>query len=188
MDENQNPGWFNSLYTYGKPVQSNAVPSWMGIKPVADTPLPASLTPYGSTPNWLETPAPVATGPAMNPVPTSFANGTYNPNTVTPGPFTQWLRENGIIGSTDKNGMRTDGYGGLALNAVTGLGQLYLGMQQYNLAKETLANNKAQFERNFAAQRQNINTELEDRQRARVASNAGAYQSVGDYMNQNRIK
>lgn len=100
-----------------------------------------------------------------------------------------WLRGQGIIGSVDpKTGVRTDGYGGLALGAVTGLGSLYLGMQQYNLAKETLANNKAQFERNFANQVKTTNTNLEDRQRARVASNSGAYQSVGDYMSTNGVK
>lgn len=100
-----------------------------------------------------------------------------------------WLRSQGVIGSMDqKTGVRTDGWGGLALGAATGLGSLYLGMQQYNLAKETLANNKAQFERNFANQVKTTNTNLEDRQRARVASNAGAYQSVGDYMSTNGVK
>jgi hypothetical protein len=63
-----------------------------------------------------------------------------------------------------------------------------MGMNQYNLAKETLAANKAQFERNFDAQKATTNASLEDRQRARVASNPGAYQSVGDYMNQNGVR
>jgi hypothetical protein len=63
-----------------------------------------------------------------------------------------------------------------------------MGMKQYGLAKDTLAANKAQFERNFDAQRTTTNASLEDRQRARVASNAGAYQSVGDYMDQNRVR
>lgn len=77
---------------------------------------------------------------------------------------------------------------GPALAGAQALGGLYLGMKQYGLAKETLANNKAQFERNFEAQKNTTNASLEDRQRARVASNAGAYQSVGDYMNQNGVR
>jgi hypothetical protein len=104
------------------------------------------------------------------------------------GGIGQWMRDSGILGSTDANGVRTQGWGGLALGGAQALGSLYMGMKQYGLAKETLANNKAQFERNFAAQRQTTNSALEDRQRARVASNPGAYQSVGDYMNQNEVR
>jgi hypothetical protein len=104
------------------------------------------------------------TGPAM-------ATAPANPNGWS------WL------GTRDQQGVA-----GLALGGATALGSLYLGMQQYNLAKDTLANNKAQFERNYAANKTTTNANLEDRQRARVASNAGAYQSVGDYMNQNGVK
>ena len=81
-----------------------------------------------------------------------------------------------------------DGWGGLALNAAGGLASTFLGMKQYGLAKQTLAENKRQFQLNYDAQKQTTNTRLEDRQRARVASNAGAYQSVGDYMATNGIK
>ena len=114
--------------------------------------------------------------------------GGATPPASTPGAFTKWMQDSGMLGSTNDKGIKTDGWGGLALGAATGIGGLYLGMQQYNLAKDALANNKAQFERNFAAQKTTTNAELEDRQRARVASNSGAYQSVGDYMSQNGIK
>lgn len=100
----------------------------------------------------------------------------------------QWGTDSGFLSTRDANGMQTQGWGGLALGAAQGLGSLYLGMQQYNLAKDTLANSKAQFERNFAANKATTNARLEDRQRARVASNAGAYQSVGDYMDKNGVK
>ena len=76
----------------------------------------------------------------------------------------------------------------LMLVVATALGGLYLGMQQYNLAKESLANNKSQFAQQFAVQKNLTNSNLEDRQRARIASNSGAYQSVGDYMSQNGVK
>lgn len=98
-------------------------------------------------------------------------------------PPSGWMYDSGMLGTRDQQG-----WGGLALGAAQGIGSLYLGMQQYNLAKDALANNKSQFERNFAAQKTTTNASLEDRQRARVASNGGAYQSVGDYMSQNGIK
>lgn len=81
-----------------------------------------------------------------------------------------------------------NGWGGLALNAAGGLTSAFLGMKQYGLAKQTLAENKRQFQLNYDAQKQTTNTRLEDRQRARAASNANAYQSVGDYMAVNGIK
>jgi hypothetical protein len=79
------------------------------------------------------------------------------------------------------------GYAGAALGGANLLMSGYLGLQQLAVAKDTLENAKKQFSLNFANQAKTTNAALEDRQRARVASNAGAYQSVGDYMNQNRV-
>lgn len=93
----------------------------------------------------------------------------------------------GALGSTNEAGIRTDGWGGMALGAAQGISGAFMGMQQYNLAKKTLAENKKQFNLNFNTQRTLTNGQLEDRQRARVASNAGAYQSVGDYMQKNGV-
>lgn len=80
-----------------------------------------------------------------------------------------------------------NGWGGLALGAAGGLASAFMGMKQFGLAKQTLAENKRQFQMNYDAQKQTTNTRLEDRQRARVASNSGAYQSVGDYMGANKV-
>jgi hypothetical protein len=99
-----------------------------------------------------------------------------------------WFRDSGFLSSRNTDGTMSQGWGGLALGGAQALGSLYMGMKQYGLAKDTLAANKAQFERNFEAQRRTTNTALEDRQRARVAANPGAYQSVGDYMNQNEVR
>lgn len=41
---------------------------------------------------------------------------------------------------------------------------------------------------NYEAQKKTTTASLEDRQRARMTSNAGAYQSVDDYMSQNGMK
>lgn len=77
--------------------------------------------------------------------------------------------------------------GKFGLNALGGIGSMFMGMKQYGLAKDALTASKEQFQKNYAAQRQTLNTQLEDRQRARVASNPGAYESVGSYMDKNRI-
>lgn len=79
------------------------------------------------------------------------------------------------------------GWAGMALGAGQGLMKSYLGMQQYKLAKETLNENKRQYAQQYEAQKTTTNAQLEDRQRARVSANPLAYQSVGDYMNKNRI-
>lgn len=94
---------------------------------------------------------------------------------------TKWL------GGTDANGLSSKGIIPVGMQAFSGLTSAYLGWQQFNLAKDQLAQNKKIFNLNFSNQAQNINRDLEDRQRARVASNAGAYQSVGDYMNKNSV-
>jgi hypothetical protein len=80
------------------------------------------------------------------------------------------------------------GWGSMALGGAQGLANLFMGMKQYGLAKKSLAQNKEQFERNYAAQRTLTNSQLEDRQRARVAANSGAYESVGSYMDRNRVQ
>lgn len=87
------------------------------------------------------------------------------------------------------DGRMTDmGVGMPALQAASGLFNAYMGMKQYGLYKDQLQESKKQFALNYDAQRQTTNSALEDRQRARVASNAGAYQSVGEYMDQNGIR
>jgi len=76
----------------------------------------------------------------------------------------------------------------MAIGGLSALSNAYMGMKQYGLAKEQFAESKRQYNQNYAAQRTLTNSQLEDRQRARVASNAGAYESVGSYMNRNGIK
>ena len=64
----------------------------------------------------------------------------------------------------------------------------YLGMKQYGLAKKQFSQRKMEYERNYTAQKQLTNAQLEDRQRARVGANPRAYQSVDSYMAKNGIK
>lgn len=93
----------------------------------------------------------------------------------------------GALGSTNEKGIRTDGWGGMALGLGQGLASAFMGMKQYQLAQDALKENKRQFSLNFENQRKLTNADLEDRQRARVASNPTAYQSVADYMKQNGV-
>ena len=88
----------------------------------------------------------------------------------------------GFRGTPEKQG-----WGGLAIGTLGGAANLYMGLQQYNLAKQALATTQEQMNRNYEAQKKTTNAEMEDRQRARVASNPTGYVSVADYMNQNRI-
>ena len=97
-----------------------------------------------------------------------------------------WLQNSGFLGKIE-NGVTTQGWGSAALGVAQGLGNTFMGMKQYGLAKDQLAQSKKQFELNYGAQKKTTNTALEDRQAARVASNSGAYQSVGDYMKKNGI-
>lgn len=80
------------------------------------------------------------------------------------------------------------GWGGAALGALQGIGNAFMGMKQYGLAKDALQASKDQFAKNYAAQRSTVNAELEDRQRARVAATAGGAESVESYMARNRIQ
>lgn len=93
----------------------------------------------------------------------------------------------GFLQQRNKDGSTFGGWGTSALGIAQGLGSAWMGMKQYGLAKDTLQNNKDQFNKNYAAQKQTTNSALEDRQRARVASNSGAYESVGNYMTKNGI-
>ena len=132
-------------------------------------------------PTWGAQPNSVGSGVPDIAVPTP-AIPTVGGDAGGGGIFSSFLQQR------DAKGMTSGGWGTTALGAAQGLGNLYMGMQQYGLAKKALAQSKEQFDKNYAAQRTTTNASLEDRQRARVASNAGAYQSVGEYMNQNGIR
>lgn len=63
---------------------------------------------------------------------------------------------------------------------------MYNAHQQMKLAKDQLAYNKAESERNYQAQRKMTNSQLEDRQKRRVEeaqANGRTTASVSDYMN-----
>lgn len=83
--------------------------------------------------------------------------------------------------------METMGWGMPALQGISSLGNLYLGMKNYGLAKDQLRTQREQFNMNYNNQRQLLNTQMEDKARARASANHNA-ESVESYMARNRIK
>lgn len=131
----------------------------------------------------LQFPGPVAPTPAM-PLPdaTGYLDNLYqyattSIPTVGADSGTDWLEM-----LSDKNGL-----GGMALGGAQLLSSMYFGNKQLGLAEDQLKESKRQFDLNWGAQKKLTNARMEDRQRARVASNPNAYRSVSEYMDQNRI-
>lgn len=89
--------------------------------------------------------------------------------------------------STNANGIKTQGLFDMGLGALQGGLGAYLGFQNLGIAKDTLAQNKRQFDLNFGAQQKLTNARLADRQAARVAANPTAYAGVAEYMKGNGI-
>lgn len=137
-----------------------------------------SLNQYGTGINLYNTNPFAAPGTAVNPAfaPLSGLNGT-------PVGSSDWLSLDGLLGKAGQ-----PGWGGLALGAAQGLFSGYLGLQQLGMAKKAFGENQRQFNLNYDAQRRTTNAALEDRQRARLASNPGAYESIGSYMDRNGVK
>lgn len=74
---------------------------------------------------------------------------------------------------------------GTFLDTANTLYGMYYGHQQMKLAKQQLAHNKMESERNYQAQRKITNSQFEDRQKRRVEeaqANGRSTTSVADYM------
>lgn len=105
--------------------------------------------------------------------------------TVAPGQFT---RMQNIFGGTAADGSRTMGAAMPLIQGAASLGNLYMGMKNYGLAKDSMKESRRQFDMNYGNQRDATNTYMEDRQRARNAASPGQVESTEDYMNRNRIR
>lgn len=68
------------------------------------------------------------------------------------------------------------------------LGGLWNGYNQNRMAKKQFNLQRDMWNQQWGASKQQYNTQLADRQSARVASNPNAYQSVSSYMNQYGMK
>lgn len=114
--------------------------------------------------------APVTDATVMPVTPLSFGQRAQN-----------WMKDSGFLGSKGTDGTQYQGWGGLALGAANGLANLWLGMQNYGLAKKQLNFQKDAFNKNYTAQRNLTNSSLEDRQRRRNLENPGST-PVAEYM------
>lgn len=95
---------------------------------------------------------------------------------------------NSMFGGTDTvSGVRTMGWAPTALGAGQAILGAYQGNKALGMAEDQLKEGKRQFNLNYNAQKQTTNTQLEDRQRARVAASPGAYESVDSYMTKNKV-
>ena len=194
---------YESLGSYGYQslpslalTQSPAIPDWKSqfLPQQRSFAMGASAQPNLGATSYDSFGNPVAVNSplAMNADPSGLALTQMNLNTSMPAANLGGGGQRSIMDSflqqRNTDGTTSGGYGTAALGVLQGVGGLYLGMQQYNLAKDSLALQKDSFNRQFDVNKNLTNSRLEDRQRARVAANSGAYQSVGDYMNKNGVK
>ena len=155
-------------------MSTNFLDSFLNYLKPSASPTSAS---FGST--AYSTPAPaewqeqIVNSPGFNPV----GSG----GVTIPGATNQRSFMEGLLGYEGNNGY-VPGWGGMALGAASGIGQSMMGMKQLGLMEDQLKEQKRQFDINYAMQKKSFNSQVEDRQRARVAANPGAYESVGDYM------
>lgn len=92
-----------------------------------------------------------------------------------------------LLGYETNNGNYVPGYAGVAADLGLGAWQTSIAAEQNKAFMDSIDLEKQRFKANYESQKKNYNTSLEDRQRARVASNATAYQSVDTYMNKNGL-
>lgn len=175
---------FLSMGNYG------TTPSYQPMNPLELTqPAPQAdwWNPAPAQPRMF--PMATATGPVAEPAMPGMGNGAWlggyedmapgmapNPGSAGSGGGWNWLN------TRDQQGMLSP-----AIQGVGALASLYMGMKQYGLAKDTLANSKAQFERNFEANKSTTNARLEDRQRRRVMEDPNAV-GVDAYMSKYGVK
>lgn len=109
--------------------------------------------------------------------------GETAPALQTPG-FMDGLKSSlgGFLGTRNADGSGTTGWGMPVIQGASALMNGFMGMKNYGLAKKQFEFSKDMALKNLENQTKTINTQMEDRQRARVASNPGAYQSVDAYM------
>lgn len=96
----------------------------------------------------------------------------------------------GAPANSFNTGSLTDSLGGisglqlgqLGLGAANGLLSGYLGFQNLGLAKDQARQAQKNWDKQWGANVKSTNAALEDRQKARVASNPNAYESVDSYM------
>ncbi|AUV61828.1 hypothetical protein HWB52_gp13 [Pseudomonas phage Littlefix] len=124
-----------------------------------------------------------AGGPTVAAAPASGVANLFSSLFADKGLFSQ----SGMFGGLDDKGVASGGWVGPAAGIASTIFGAIQGNKQLSMAEDRFKESKRQFDANYNAQRQTTNTQLEDRQRARVAANPNAYESVDSYLAKNRI-
>lgn len=116
-----------------------------------------------------------------------FGSNTANTTSGIPSVPTTSQLTSGVTGNTGSisdalSGMTGLQMGQLGLSGLSGLLNGYLGWQNMNTAKAQATNAQNNWNKQWDANVKTTNASLEDRQRARLASNPNAYESVDSYM------
>lgn len=137
--------------------------------------------PYaGSSPAF----APVRDG-VVTPVNTGWFSEAFGGFDTAMKGINQKFQDWGVTGGKDaKTGNTFNGWGGLALGAAQGIANWMGAKDQFALQKKATEASIANANENMRMNKLALRDNLESRQIARVASNPGAYQSVGEYMKQ----
>jgi hypothetical protein len=115
-------------------------------------------------------------------------------NTLTPAaPLAQAAPRNwwdGFTGYTDeKTQITKGGWGAPVIQGAGALASTFLGMKQYGLAKKQLKEDTRQFNLNFGAQKNLVNSQMSDRQAARVSGSPNSgFMSPDDYVAKYGVK
>lgn len=126
-----------------------------------------------------------ATGPTVGAAaPGAGVSNLFSSLFAEKGIFSQ----SGMFGGLDDKGVASGGWVGPAAGIASTIFGALQGNKQLSMAEDRFKESKRQFNANYAAQKTTTNTQLEDRQRARVAANPGAYESVDSYLAKNRIQ
>lgn len=110
----------------------------------------------------------------------NLGNAGYNP--ANSGLVSQQQSPYSFSGLDTSGAMSGLQMGQLGLGALSGIANSYLGFQNAKLAKSQAAQAQSNWNKQWDANVQTTNASLEDRQKARVASNPNAYESVDSYM------
>lgn len=125
-----------------------------------------------------------------------YGNGKASTLPFTPAPNANIPPAAGTGGGTDENGdwgsLKTFGTASQGLSALGSLLQAYNGYKQLQLGQDAFDFQKSAYNQDATNQATLVNSELEDRQKARISSTGnnnanGVYESLGTYLPKNRV-
>jgi len=102
--------------------------------------------------------------------------GNTSAGTYAPPVWNSW---EGFMGTKE-----TPGWGMAGLTAAQGINSFFGGRNMAKQADRSMKENKRQFQLNFDAQRNMTNSQMADRQNARLAANPNAFLATPEYMKQ----